>query len=249
MVESLLPNFDRFRECYENNVLGLRRDLMNAAAVAESCLHLADQVFAEEKVAVANSGISTVKSYRESLWTSQPSYEYVCNFADAWKHRELKRRDRKMSSVDDAQLICGIIRYEDQEGFYYDSRKLLTLKCLDGKTRDLAHMIFLSVQMWIGELLKRRKIDQPPTLKKLAPKFRRRQEVAPTPTVKFLGQKQEFFDEMIKFFIYDAATDAFQDVPPGEKFDTEIKCTAEIGGSPFTEPIDPEASMAPDSSS
>ena len=136
-----------------------------------------------------------------------------------------------------SELEKRIIRYEDQHGFYYDSRKLLTLECLDSKMRDLAQMIFVSIRMWIDELLKRGKIDKPPPLKALAPKFRRREDVAPIPTVKFLGQKQEFGDEMIKLFVYDASTDDFRDARPGEKFDTEIKCNAQVGECPFTQPI------------
>jgi hypothetical protein len=99
---------------------------------------MADYVFNEDKVALRNSGITDVASYRRNLWTVMPSYQYVCKLADAWKHRTLNRNDRTINSIDDAKLVCGIVRYEDKHGFYFDCRKVLTLTCLDGKTRDLA---------------------------------------------------------------------------------------------------------------
>jgi len=232
-ITSLLPNYDRFLECYENPTIGLSKDVASAAAVAEDCLNMADYVFLEERDHLKKDGILGSKKYREHLWKSQAAYEYICNFADARKHRALDRPSKKIGSIDDTQEVCGIIRYEDQQGFYYDARKLLYIHCLDGKTRDLAQMIFLSVKMWVEELLVLNKIDKPPSIRKLAPKFRSRAEVSQPPKMNYLGQEQETFSESVKLLVYDSVTDAFRDRQPMDKFKCEIQCTLQVGESPF----------------
>src|SRR5438093_10278345 len=130
----VLPAFRDFASYYSNREMGLRRDTKNASAIAGALRDLPEHVFYDLN---GNTGYATNRSYRESFWPQSRAYQVICNFADVWKHRSISRPDRLLSCVDDIIEYYALIRYADEEGVYYGSRKLLVATLSDKSEQDL----------------------------------------------------------------------------------------------------------------
>lgn len=134
-----------------------------SATLAEKLLNLPDYIFNEDPRPTLSPPYPTVKQYRENhAWRQEPFYEYICDFANAWKHRRISRDGRKISNISDVQEIVGICRYVDEAGEYYRSRKYIFAKLVDGNLIDMREMLTKSLEFWGRELFSINILDSIP---------------------------------------------------------------------------------------
>lgn len=232
LIEVLIPAYETFLDHIENRIMGYRQDTQKAANVAEYCLHLADHVFNENKSRFSGTGIKTLREYRTKLFQAYPSYEIICDFANTWKHRNINRDGRKLSSLDSVKEIFGIIRYQDEDGYYYDTKKFVWLMLDDGQIVDAGPALHASLKMWIEELIQLKVIDSEPRFRQPSPKQVSRIQAKTTPMT-ILGQEELTGEIMMVTFVYHQDKGTFEKRQLSDKFDHTFPVLMKIEESRF----------------
>ena len=162
LLHTVLPLAEQFAEFYRSRNFGNRQDSKNACILAGSLRDMADHVYIEIGGHLKTFGITNEKLYRESFWNEVPGYRLTCNLADVWKHRELKRKDRILNSVDDIKESHIVIRYTDSNGHYYGTHKTLMIQTIDGTLQEASRPLFNSVLLWVHEMKRQSLIGKIP---------------------------------------------------------------------------------------
>jgi len=229
----VLPAFESFIEFYSLRRFGLRKDTKNAGVLANALRDLSEHVFIDIDDPNCHDGYKTERVYRESFWRDFKSYNVVCNFADAWKHREITRKDRILNSVNDVQEWHFIVRYEDDGGFYYGSTKFLSANLNDGKQYDFAHMLFESINMWIKELLNRKIIDFAPMIPSLPGYYQTREDAASVTPMRIEFYTSEPVHVPQACFIFENDTQQLRVIEADDVFDYNCSVEMEVLRSPL----------------
>lgn len=153
-VTQLLPALDEFLKNYSNRDIDLGADIAVAARLAEILNSLPERVRLESPCPPKAAQFSNARGYRESTWTECSAYEFVCDFAIAYKHETVSRQGRKIDRLDKVYSRGAYCIYRDAEGQYYGSQKLLWLKQLSGNEVDLRRALVFSAQYWTDELVR-----------------------------------------------------------------------------------------------
>lgn len=229
-LQVVLPAFWDFTSYYSTREMGLRRDTKNAATVAGALRDLPEHISHDLN---GETGYATNKSYRESFWPQSKAYQIICNFADAWKHRSISRPDRLLSCVDDIIESLALIRYTDQQGIYYGTRKLLTARLADGREGDLGLLLLTSLTVLAHELVRRALLPRIPDLPTLPTYFQSRDEAASALPVRVICHVQEQFELPQRCLIFEVNTGAPRPLKPGEAFDCQCPVAVEVQASPI----------------
>jgi len=236
MVEVLVPAYNSFLEQYENNVLGLRKDTIAGAAVAEACLHITEYIYPETRIALKDRGLCKLKDYRESLFSRSPEYKYTCGLANAWKHKTLTRPNREIESIVGTDEYFAVVRLRDQEGCYYYGRKVVMVTLSDGRRVELGGLLSLSLALVIDEAQVLGIIPGTPRIKVPKQPYRSRSEVLDVPTIRYIAHKGEPFYAGTLVFVYDEKSGRLYEQTDADGFITEFKVEFEILEEPFTSP-------------
>lgn len=234
LIEILIPAYEAFLNHIENRVMGFRQDTQRAAIVAENCLHLADHVFNEKTTQFSEKGIRSIKDYRAMLFRTHQYYEIVCDFANSWKHRNINRKGKKLSSLDSAKEIFGIIRYQDQDGYYYDTKKFVWLILDDGQIHDFWELLHASLEMWIEELIQLQVIDSAPIFQQPASIQVSRSQAATRPQMKFLAGEGLPVEIKLEGLIFRQENGTVERHKQGDEFNYTFSMNLTVEKSRFT---------------
>jgi len=226
----VLPAFRDFASYYSNREMGLRRDTKNAAAIAGALRDLPEHVFYDLN---GNTGYATNRSYRESFWPQSRAYQVICNFADVWKHRSISRPDRLLSCVDDIIEYYALIRYADEEGVYYGSRKLLVATLFDKSEQDLGPLLLASLTLLAAELVRQGLLPNIPDFPRLPSYFQSRTEAASALPMRIVCYVKEYIEVPQRCLIFDENTGVPRPIKPGEGFDFQYGLVMEVQPSPI----------------
>lgn len=232
-VEVVFPAFESFAAHYANREIGLRRDTKNGAMLAEALRDLPEHVYADLEP-VLSPTFKSSRQYRESFWLGLDAYEIVCDVANCWKHRKINRSGRTISSLDDVKEYIAFVRYEDHEGFYYGSRKMVTVSA-SGRDHELSALLSNSTRLWAEELVARSIIPRAPKLPQCEPIFHSREELRLLSKIRILGQTSERLEIQLAMMIFQVDLNAVRKVLPGEEFHNDFDVELEIS----TSPVDP----------
>lgn len=231
-VQHVLPAYETFLDVNGDRKAGERRDTIHAAAAAESCLHLVDHVFGDRVSELIVLGYTKTKDFRDALIKRCDAFEVVCDFANAFKHRVIKREGRKLSSLDAVTETCAIVRYQDKSGEYYDVRKVLWVHLHSGKRHPLPDLLHESLGFLTQELVRLGIINSAPMIRAPKPKYVDRSLA--NLKMHFTGQVGEYFHEQFEKLVYNAKKDSFRSLHLGERFGkVDLECSADIAPSRF----------------
>jgi hypothetical protein len=233
LVEVLVPSFNSFLEYYETKVMGLRKDTSNAAIVAEACLHLTEYIYSEKKIELQEQGIKKIKDYKNTLYRKNKDFEYVCDFGNAWKHKELGRAQRTIDSINSVKEKCALVRFHDEQGYYFDTMKVVLIEVKDGNIYNLGDLMWSSIKMIIAEMMSLGMINTPPRIRTPRTKKRLRIEVPELPHIEYLGQVGEYFEIGHMLLDFDEINNRFI-IPGGGIEFPPINVRTVIDASPFT---------------
>lgn len=96
--------------------------------------------------------------------------------------------------MDDVGECIALIRYEDSEGVYYGSRKLLRLQSVKGNFVDTGRALKNSVDLVAKFLVSEGVIPSLPRVAELLPAFARRDDARFFGPVRLLGEVGEHFE-------------------------------------------------------
>lgn len=234
-LHAVLPAFEQFSSYYSNRTLGLRRDTRNAAAVAEALRDLSDHAFHDLDDPSISSGHKSPRAYRESFWNYCKEYQITCNFADAWKHHTLSRKDKLITSITDIIELIALIRYTDKNGHYYACRKLLICQLINGSAIELGSILENSLYFWIIELTQRGIISKKPFLPKLPSYFQSRKEAITQPPMEFIAYTKEPFQIPQRCFVFEKNAKAPRLLQKADTFHFPYQLIVTIQKSPLQE--------------
>lgn len=210
LVEVVCPAYTEFINHYNTREIGFRQDTKNGVILAEALLDLPEHIFKDESLKQLVEPHSKSRSYRESFWQNNLPYEIICDFANAWKHRTISRQDRQLSSLDDIIEKLIIVKYQDDEGDYYVTRKTVSLICLNRKFYDLGDLLISSMQLWIDELIRLRVINTVPFLPMPISTYVSRSQANNLPLMKVLCQTGEYFEMHQGAYIYEPNSESLR---------------------------------------
>jgi hypothetical protein len=222
LVEVLIPSYEQFLGYYYGREVGFRKDSSNAAAVSEAMLNYPDHAFHEYGEAIKTRGAHRASDYRSMLWRQSRSYEIVSDFANAWKHRSLSRKGATVRSLDSAQENVAIVRYRDDEGFYYATRKYIVVKLSDGTEVELGDRIRESMTFITGEMLELGVVPVLPTIPKKKANFVSRQEAISEPIMRCRVRQAEKYSFQFRAMIFREAEGTITYGPPDGLFDGAV---------------------------
>jgi hypothetical protein len=222
LVEVLAPSYKQFLDYYYGREVGFRKDTANAAAVSEALLNYPDHAFHEYGEAMKTRGARRASDYRRMLWQQSRSYEIVSDFANAWKHRSLSRKGVTIQSLDSVQENVAIVRYKDDEGFYYATRKFIVVNLSDGTEVELGDRIRESMTLVTAEMLELGVVTVLPTLPKKKANFVSRQEAISEPIMRCRVQQAEKYFFQFRAMIFRETEGTITYGPPDGLFDGTV---------------------------
>jgi hypothetical protein len=225
-----IPAFEAFVSYYAEREMGLHADAANAARLAEALRDLPEHAFNDPS---SPSGFNHGRSYRESFWPHSWSYQLTCNFADAWKHRDLTRSNRLINGIGDVVDRLLVIRCTDDRGFYYVLRKLLAVTANDGHEYDLAEHLVRSMQLWSDELVRRGIIPNAPALRGLPLYYQTRSEAESAEPMRIFAHVKEHFELWQRCLILEPESTQPRPVERGDTFAAKYNVVFHVLPSPL----------------
>jgi hypothetical protein len=222
LAEALVPAYNAFQEYYGEREMGYRKDTANAAAISEALYNFPEHAFYDYEKLLSGRGIQFPKAYRSWLAQQDPSYELVTDFGNAWKHRRLDRKGSQLTSLDDVQENIAIVRYKDELGFYYASRKYIIVQLRNGKEVELGGAIKLAMSLVCNQMVELGVVSVLPTLVLKKPNFVSRKEVEIQPPLRWRIQRGEFCSAQPRAMIYQEGDGTITYGPPDGQFNVTM---------------------------
>jgi len=230
-VEKVVPSYSKFVEYYNNRVFGLNTDTFNAGEVAGSLLDIPEHLFTEFGTTFAPNH----KELRAQIISIENAYKIVCDLGNVIKHREICFNSPSFRSLNCVKEFIGITRFEDDQGYFYKSRKILEVTLDDGRIVEIGGIIKKSVNVWANYLVTRKIIPAVPTLPDLLPWVTTRQDLRFEGEFTIRGFVGEYMEVKPKFVIHRNDTNELSEIIPGDEFETmDLNYRFEIAESPFS---------------
>ena len=232
-VEMALPAFEAFMQGYVNRQIGLRRDIERASVVADALLNLPDYLFASGESTKIKSAWPAARAYRESMWLQEPAYELVCDFANAYKHRDISRDERKLNSIEDVIEVAAICRFHDDDGPYFRTLKRVHLRTTGGEVSDMRRLLAAAMRFWEHELVGLGVIPHAPRhLLKFSEAVPRNDAQTNTP-LQLLARKGEYMELKLECMEFYQSTSSLDFIAPDATFRAEAHIVTTVLESPF----------------
>jgi hypothetical protein len=140
--ENVVTAFTDYAKTKKEEPHGRSRDLRAAITAATALYHLREHV------------PTKFRKSREQIAKLCPDYDLLGDIVNAAKHRELKKGTPQINSAEDVFELTVVTRYEDDQGEYSDTNKLVVVKLKDGSERDVSEVLTNVINFWGQELTK-----------------------------------------------------------------------------------------------
>jgi len=134
--ENVLTSYKDYEDRQSESKTGLSIDLRKAIVSATSLFHFREYLPAEHK-----------KS-REELSGLCSDYDLLGDIVNASKHKKLTRQWKYLNSSTFIKELKIITMFEDKEGKYSYSEKIISVKLIDGTERNLFNILTNVLNMW-----------------------------------------------------------------------------------------------------
>ncbi|TQK07007.1 hypothetical protein [Herbaspirillum sp. SJZ107] len=233
-VTQLLPALDDFRANSSNRDIDHGTDVAIAARLAGILNSLPERVMLEIPQPLKTLLFRRDYHYRESTWRECPAYEYVCDFAIAYKHETVSRPGRKIDRLEKAQPRAAYCIYRDSSGEYHGTQKLLWLKLLSGESVDLRRALMVSVAYWVIELFQFGFIELIDPNRFAFSENMSRAEAEAQPNLRLHQIAGEQYGNLFHVLEYDYETGFLRVPGPGTAFEISKNFDLVFTDSPFT---------------
>ena len=232
-VEVALPAFQMFVQGYLKRQIGLRQDIERASVIADALLNLPDYLFASGESTEVNSLWLNARAYRESIWLQEPAYELACDFANAYKHRDIRRDGRKLNSIKDVIEVAAICRFSDEGGPYFRTLKRVHLRTVGGGVSEMRRLLATAMLAWQRELARLGVIPvMPDHLFSFSEAVPRNDAQMETP-LELLARKGEHMELQLECMEFYSKTASLDFLAPNAAFQAEAQIVTTVIESPF----------------
>lgn len=138
--ESVVTSYLEYDSARRQDLLGQSRDLRLAINAATTLYHFREHI--PEKL----------RKDRKTIAESCPDYLLLGDVVNAAKHGKLTRGNPSIESAQDIFEELLSTQYRDNDGDYWDTRKVVTIKLVDGSQRVLHEVLTNVLNFWSQEL-------------------------------------------------------------------------------------------------
>jgi len=153
-VNNVLPDFQAYDQFRQRMEAGINNDLRLAAAAATSMAHLSDHLF-DELRGTPGFTFSQLGDYHSHLKSLCLDFDLLKDCANAYKHRNLTKKNAKVRRFQDIAEFVVLTEYTDHDGPYRVATKEVRVKLSDGTQRVLYDVLRNVRNMWFDELERR----------------------------------------------------------------------------------------------
>jgi hypothetical protein len=230
-IEKVIPSYSTFVNYYNSRVFSKNVDTFNAGEIAGSLLDIPEHLFNEFGTSITPS----YKKLRDQISLAENDYKIVCDLGNVIKHREINFNSPTFTNLDNINEFIALCRFEDDQGVFYKSRKLLEVTLDDGSTVEIGGIIQKSLNVWANYLITHNIIPSFPKLPDLLPFVTSRQDNRFDGKFLVKGLVGEYMKVSPKFLVYKTDIDDLSEVSPSDEFIEELKklYIFDIAPSPF----------------
>lgn len=210
----VLKEFENLSSTLRDGVIGERRDLTALGHAAEACLHLADYVASAPSLQSVIPGAPRSTRYIGDLCGRYPHFALTRDVANAIKHRRITDQRRKLDGLESIVERWALIRYVDDEGPYFDVRKVVIVMQNAGAQFLAEDLLQACIAEWVRELTRLGIISAEPIIQTLSKRVLRT-DIPKRPQLEVRFPMGEHGAIEPIFLTYDVARDRF--VPSTEK--------------------------------
>jgi len=138
--ENVIATFKEYKDQRSLPSSGTNRDVRLAISAATALYHFREHV------------PTSYQKSRTEISRTCPDYNLLGDVVNAAKHRKITRGNPTIVSADEIYEEIVNTEYLDDKGPYHHVEKIVTVKFLDGSTRDLYEILENVLNMWIDEL-------------------------------------------------------------------------------------------------
>lgn len=138
--ENVVAAFTDYSKIKHGDPYGRSKDLRAATIAATALYHLREHIPAR------------YRKSRSEVAKLCPDYDLLADVVNAAKHADLTHGKPQINSADDIYETTVVTRYEDDDGEYTDSQKMVMVKLNDGSERDLFEVLTNVINFWGREL-------------------------------------------------------------------------------------------------
>lgn len=134
--ENVLTSFRDYEDRMSISKTGLSIDLRKALVAATSLFHFREHLSEEHKK--SRSEFAKICS----------DYDLLGDIVNSAKHKKLTRDWKYLNSSDSVNELVILTKFNDEQGEYYFSEKIILVKIIDGSERDLFDVLTNVLNMW-----------------------------------------------------------------------------------------------------
>jgi hypothetical protein len=138
-MENVLAAYNEFSQSLSSDTSGHNNDIRLGINAAVALYHLREHFPA------------AARKTRAQLAAACSDYDILGDVVNAAKHKALTHRPPQVAAASDIYEEIAYTLYQDQEGDYWDAEKMVTVKLIDGSTRNLRDILTNVLNMWIDE--------------------------------------------------------------------------------------------------
>jgi hypothetical protein len=235
-ITQLIPALDEFLVSSSNRDIDHGADIASAARLAEILNSLPERIKLEVPCPIKATKYVSTKRYRESTWADCPAYEYVCDFAIAYKHETVSRQGRTIDRLDRIHPRAAFCIYKDSEGEYNSTQKLLWMRLLNGSAVDLRRALVESAKYWTNELVQFHLVEPIEPNRFLYSEHISRPEAAKLPNLRLHQIAGENYGNLFHVLEYDYNSGYLRVPEPGKVFEISMDVDIHTADSPFVRP-------------
>lgn len=238
---TLIPKYLSMMGKLDNDVLGIDA-LKNETINICNCLNNILEYFANENPDYLREkvGVETVDEFKKKVFTighvvvgcrlNIDYYGYVRDIADCGKHKELGRASAKIKSSGDIRETLALIRYADDDGYYYSYKKIVVATDDDGRAWPCEVLIYCAFVFITNTLIDAGVIPAFPTLQRIKREFYiSRSDAEKRNVPEMRGIEGEHIDVYSRCYIYEVqGLLQIRDVKKEDEFDTKFPATLNV---------------------
>ena len=177
-------------------------------------MHLSDYVAREASPHHGIPGAPKSRDYIKDLAHRFFDFAVTRDVANAFKHKKLSVQDKTLDGSEALLDRWALIRFEDEKGVYWATRKIVLVRLNDGRVLFAEDLIYRSIRLWGGELVRLGMIPaQPSTVHRIA-KSCPRPPVDARPKISMIARASEWFESQPIVLFHDSASNNY--VTPSE---------------------------------
>lgn len=193
-LQVVIPAYEEMGRTLLDGVTGDRRDIVALGRAAAACLHLSDYVAREAASHHDIPGAPKSRDYIKDLAHRFHDFAVTRDVANSFKHRELTDQDRTLDGIEALLDRWALIRFKDEKGFYWATRKVVLVRLNDGRELLAEDLIYRCIRLWANELVRLCIIPAQPSTVHVTPKSCPRPPVDARPKISMIGRAGERFE-------------------------------------------------------